>query len=304
MSAAQPALAVACRQLTKRYGKHRGIASLDLAVEPGEVFGFLGPNGAGKTTTIRTLLDLHRPTSGSAEIFGLDCQRSSLEIRSRTGNLAGDFALAPELTGARALAIAAAVRRHGDLTRAYELAERFHADLSRPLRELSRGNRQKIGLILALFHAPELLILDEPTSGLDPLMQSEFLTLLGEERDRGATIFLSSHELSEVQSVCDRVAMIRDGRLIATEDVDEMRDRALRHVTARFRPGGAAGVDFARLPGVSEVAVAGDELECRVQGDVGPLVGALHAAGVVELEISRPSLDELFLQFYREPAEA
>lgn len=202
------------------------------------------------------------------------------------------------------MTIAAAVRGTPDLTRAHELADRFHADLGRPLRELSRGNRQKIGLILALFHRPELLILDEPTSGLDPLMQSEFLALLREERAHGTTIFLSSHELSEVQAVCDRVAMVREGRLIATEDVDAMRDQALRHVTARLRPGGAAGVDFVALPGVTEVAVAGDELECRVQGDVGPLVGALNAAGVVDLEISRPSLDELFLQYYREPAEA
>ena len=304
MTSGAPTPAVECRKLTKRYGKHRGIDALDLVVAPGEIFGFLGPNGAGKTTTIRTLLDLHRPTSGSARIFGLDCQQHSLAIRARTGNLAGDFALAPELTGARALAIAAAVRGVVDLRRAHALAERFHADLRRPLRELSRGNRQKIGLVLALFHAPELLVLDEPTSGLDPLMQSEFLALIGEERARGATVFLSSHELSEVQAVCDRVAMIRDGRLIAIEDVDAMRDRAMRHVTARFRPGRTAAIDFAALPGVTDVTADANGLECRVQGDVGPLVGALHDAGVVELEISRPSLDELFLQFYREPADA
>ena len=295
--------AIECRRLTKRYGKSRGIEELTLSVERGEVLGFLGPNGAGKTTTIRTLLDLHRPTSGSASIFGLDCQADSLRIRARCGNLAGDFAIAPELTGERALQIAAAVRGHDDLRYASELAERFAVDLRRRSRELSRGNRQKIGLLLALFHRPDLLILDEPTSGLDPLMQAEFLTLLGEERQRGTTVFLSSHELSEVQAVCDRVAMVREGRLIATDSVAEMRDRALRHVTATFRAD-APEVDFAEVSGVSEVELTQLELRCKVHGDVEPLVDALARARVVDLEISRPSLDELFLDYYRDEVAA
>ncbi len=294
---------IQCVQLTKRYGRSRGIEDLTLAIEPGEVFGFLGPNGAGKTTTIRTLLDLHRATSGSAQIFGLDSRRDSLAIRARTGNLAGDFAIAPQLTGHRALALAAAVRGVDDLTRAHDLAERFHADLTRPLRELSRGNRQKIGLLLALFHSPELLVLDEPTSGLDPLMQASFLELLEEERERGTTVFLSSHELSEVQQICDRVAMVREGRLVAVESVDEMRDRASRHVVAELAAASTADV-FERLPGVSDVELVGAVLRCTVRGDVGPLVEALAQIGVHDLEIGRPSLDELFLERYREPVAA
>ncbi len=301
MTASSPA--IVCTQLTKRYGKSRGVTELTLTVESGEIFGFLGPNGAGKTTTIRTLLDLHRPTSGSAQIFGLDCQRKSLAIRARTGNLAGDFAIAPDLTGERALGIAAALRGVEDLRYAHELAARFHADLTRKTGELSRGNRQKVGLILALFHRPELLVLDEPTAGLDPLMQAEFLTLLREERERGTTVFLSSHELTEVQAVCDRVAMVRDGRLIAVEDVAAMRNRALRHVAAEFRAGRPT-VDFSRVPCVSEVELTPGGVVCQVQGDVGPLVAALAQADVVDLEISRPSLDELFLQYYREPVDA
>ncbi len=295
--------AVRCDRLTKRYGKSRGVEELTLTVDCGEVFGFLGPNGAGKTTTIRTLLDLHRPTSGSASIFGLDCQADSLAIRARSGNLAGDFSIAPELTGQRALSIAAAIRGVADLSRASELADRFNADLTRPMHELSRGNRQKIGLILALFHEPQLLVLDEPTAGLDPLMQSEFLELIGEEQARGTTVFLSSHELSEVQAVCDRVAMIRDGRLIAIEDVGSMRDRALRHVTARFRDG-APPMDFSRIAGVTDVEQSAGRLRCQVHGDVSALVSALAQAQVVDLEISRPSLDELFLEYYREPVQA
>jgi ABC-2 type transport system ATP-binding protein len=191
------ATAIECDRLTKRYGHRRGIESLSLTVDRGEVFGFLGPNGAGKTTTIRTLLDLHRPTSGTATILGLDSRADSLAIRARCGNLAGDFAVAPDLTGTRALHIAAAIRGCDDLRHARDLTERFGADLTRPMRELSRGNRQKIGLLLALFHRPELLILDEPTSGLDPLMQADFLSLIEEERARGTTVFLSSHERAE-----------------------------------------------------------------------------------------------------------
>ena len=193
-----------------------------MSVEAGEVFGFLGPNGAGKTTTIRTLLDLLHPTSGSARLFGLDSRNDSLAIRARVGNLPGDFSYDPRLAGRELVSFLAEVRGVRDLDRAFQLAERFHADLNRPLGGLSRGNRQKIGLIQAFFHDPELLILDEPTGGLDPLMQEEFLELVGEERQRGTSVFLSSHELDEVQRVCDRVGIIRDGRLVAVEKVAEL----------------------------------------------------------------------------------
>ena len=208
-------------RLTKRYGDARGIEDVSLSVEAGEVFGFLGPNGAGKTTTIRTLLNLMHPTSGSAQLFGLDSRRESLAIRARLGNLPGDFSIRPAADRARARVVPRGDPRRARPRSRAELAERFHADLERPLGELSRGGRQKIGLIQAFFHAPELLILDEPTGGLDPLMQEEFLGLLREERERGASVFLSSHELDEVQRACDSVGIIRDGRLVAVEKVVE-----------------------------------------------------------------------------------
>lgn len=294
---------IECDQLTKRYGRSRGIDGLTLSVEAGEVFGFLGPNGAGKTTTIRTLLDFHRATSGSARVFGFDSRAGSLEIRARTGNLPGDFALEGTLTGREALGFAASIRGVTDLTRAEEIAERFRGDLDRPLRELSRGNRQKVGLVLAMFHDPELLIFDEPTSGLDPLMQAEFLTVIAEQAARGATVFLSSHELEEVQRVCDRVAIIRSGKLITVEHVEVMREKAYRNVRVHF----AGPVDLGelgRVPNVEGVSLDGDHVDLRIRGDVDPLVKALAAHHVLDLELTRPSLDELFLDFYRDPETA
>ncbi len=292
---------IECDRLTKRYGRARGIDELSLRVEPGEVFGFLGPNGAGKTTTIRTLLDLQRPTAGAARLFGLDSHRDSLRIRARLGNVAGDFALEPQLSGRRALALAAAVRGVDDLRPAEELRERFRADLDRPLGELSRGNRQKIGLILALFHQPELLIFDEPTGGLDPLMQDEFLTVVGEQRDRGATVFLSSHELDEVQRICDRVGIVRDGRLIATEAPDRMRERAHRNVAVRFAgPTEPRLAGLREVPGVERLAEGADGVvRLRLRGPVAPLLRELAGDDVADLEIERPSLDELFRDYYR-----
>jgi ABC-2 type transport system ATP-binding protein len=284
-------------ELTKRYGRSRGIDAVSMAVDRGEVFGFLGPNGAGKTTTIRTLLDLLHPTSGTATVFGLDSHRDSRAIRARLGNLPGDFAYDPRLTGRELVTFLAEVRGMRGLGRAGELAERFHADLDRPLGELSRGNRQKVGLVQAAFHDPELLVLDEPSSGLDPLMQEEFLAFVGEERDRGHTVFLSSHELDEVQRACDRVAIIRAGRLVAVESVDDVTGRSYRHVMVAF----AAPVDpaeFLDIPGVSDLAQAGSRLTFRLTGDVDPVVKAAARHTVVELELSRPTLEEIFLTYY------
>jgi ABC-2 type transport system ATP-binding protein len=284
-------------ELTKRYRSARGIEAVSMAVEPGEVFGFLGPNGAGKTTTIRTLLDLLHPTSGSATIFGLDSRRDSLAIRARLGNLPGDFAYDPRLTGRELVTFLAELRGMPDLGRAAELAARFHANLDRPLGELSRGNRQKIALVQAAFHDPELLVLDEPSSGLDPLMQEEFLTFVAEERDRGHTLFLSSHELDEVQRACDRVAIIRDGRLVAVESVADVTGRSYRHVTLEF----AEPVDpeeFRRIPGVSELTAADRRLTFKAFGDVDPVIKAAARHTVTDLELSRPTLEEVFLTYY------
>jgi len=283
--------------LTKRYGEARGIDEISMTVEAGEVFGFLGPNGAGKTTTIRTLLDLLHPTSGSARLFGLDSRQDSLAIRARLGNLPGDFSYDPRLTGRELVSFLAEVRGLPDLGRAPQLAERFQGDLERPLGELSRGNRQKVGLIQAFFHDPELLILDEPTGGLDPLMQEEFLGLVREERERGATMFLSSHELDEVQRVCDRVGIIREGRLVAVEKVAELTGHAYRHVSLEFEEPVDAS-EFAQLPGVSELVSEGRTIRFKVAGDLDPVVKAAARHTVSDIEIGQPTLEEIFLTYY------
>ena len=285
------------RDLTKVYGPVRGIEGVSLTVEQGEVFGFLGPNGAGKTTTIRTLLDLQRPTSGSATIFGLDTRRESVAIRARIGNLSADFDFDPRWTGRELVGYTSALRGLPDQGGAEELAQRFEADLSRPLGDLSHGNRQKIGLINAFFHEPELLILDEPTSGFDPLMQEEFLALLREQHDAGRTIFLSSHDLDEVQRVCDRVGIIREGRLISVERVADLIEQSYRRVRVEF----AQPVDpqeFAAIDGVESVELDGRVLTFTVVGALDSVVK--HAAGheVVDLEVGHPSLEEIFIAMY------
>ena len=285
-------------RLTKRYGDSRGIEELSLTVRRGEIFGFLGPNGAGKTTTIRTLLDLLHPTSGSARLFGLDSRRDSLAIRARLGNLPGDFAYDERLCGRELLDLFAALRGVASMQAAHVLAERFEANLDKPLRELSRGNRQKIGLIQALFHAPELLILDEPTGGLDPLMQEEFHELVGEERERGTTVFLSSHDLDEVERLCDRAAFIRDGRLVAVEHVADLTRRRYRHATVELAQP-VDGAELAALPGVRDVELDG----CRARfgfeaSALDDVVKALARYAVVDLELAHPSLEEVFMTYY------
>ncbi len=270
-----------------------------MTVERGEIFGFLGPNGAGKTTTIRTLLDLLHPSGGSARIFGHDSRSDSVAIRARLGNLPGDFGFGKHTTGREALSLLARLRGVAGLDRAEDLAGRFRADLARPLGQLSRGNRQKVGLILALFHQPELLILDEPTSGLDPLMQEEFLALVCEERKRGCTVLLSSHELDEVERVCDRVGIIRDGRLIAVERVADLIGKTQRRVSVEF----AEPIDLADLrgcPGVTALVVDGARVTFRVAGDVDPVVKAISRRTVVDLEFARPTLEEVFLTYYED----
>jgi ABC-2 type transport system ATP-binding protein len=287
-------------RLTKRYGAARGIDDLTMSVERGEVFGFLGPNGAGKTTTIRTLLDLLHPTSGRARVFGLDSRREREAIHARLGNLPGDFAYDPRLSGRELLTFLAELRGVRGLGRAEALAERFQADLDRPLGELSRGNRQKIGLVQAAFHDPELLVLDEPTSGLDPLMQEAFLTFVREERQRGRTVFLSSHDLDEVERVCDRVGIIRDGRLAAIENVEEITGRAYRHVTLEF----ADRVDpdeFGRLPGVIDLEPKGRRIAFKATGELDPIIKAAARHTLTDIELVRPTLEEVFLTYYGGP---
>ncbi len=281
--------------LTKSYGKNRGVIDVSLDVRPGEVFGFLGPNGAGKTTTIRTLLDFIRPNSGVAQIFGLDVHEQSKEIRRRIGYLPGDLALYEKLKGAEMLRYMGNLRGGVEWDHVRELAERLHSDLSRPIRTLSQGNRQKIGLIQALMHKPELLILDEPTNGLDPLIQQVFYRLISEVE--GQTVFLSSHNLPEVERVCDRVGIIREGRLIAVEEVAALKSRALRQLEIHF----AAPVPesaFANVAGVSDLAVEQNVLRCSVKGTLDAVIKAASKFEVVNVISHELSLEEIFLAYY------
>jgi ABC-2 type transport system ATP-binding protein len=285
--------------LTKLYGKARGIEDVTFSVEPGEVFGFLGPNGAGKTTAIRTLLDMLHPTRGSAHIFGLDSQRDSVAIRARLGNLPGDFGYGKQASGREALRLLARLRGIEGIGRAEALAGRFRADLDRPLGQLSRGNRQKVGLILATFHSPELLILDEPTSGLDPLMQEEFMALVAEERERGCTVVLSSHELDEVERVCDRVGIVRTGKLIAVERVAELLGKALRTVSLELVDAGDLA-DLRALPNVTDLQMLDGKVSFKVSGDLDAAIKAIAQHRVADMELTHPTLEEVFLTYYRE----
>jgi ABC-2 type transport system ATP-binding protein len=290
--------AIETHRLTKRYGKARGIDEVDLVVERGEVFGFLGPNGAGKTTTIRTLLDYHRPTAGRATILGLDSHQDAVQVHRRTGYLPGDLALYEKLTGREHTEWLADVRGLHDLRDRDTLAERFELDLDRPIRDLSQGKRQKVGIVQAFMHRPELLLLDEPTGGLDPLMQEEFRVLVREVVHDGVTIFLSSHSLDEVERTADRVGVIREGRMVAVDSVDDLQAKAKRHVVVRFdRPVDIS--QFASLPGVSETSVVGDELRLTVSGSLDDIVKAAARHTVVDF-VSRPAdLEEIFLEVYR-----
>jgi ABC-2 type transport system ATP-binding protein len=284
--------------LTKSFGEQRGISDLELEVAAGEVYGFLGPNGAGKSTTIRLLLGLYRPTSGVARVFGLQPARDAAAIHARIGYLPGELALHPRLTGRRHVDFAARVRGMRDRTYLDQLVERFAVVMDRPVHTLSKGNRQKIGVVLALMHRPELLILDEPTSGLDPLMQDEFARLMRETVDEGRTVFLSSHELDEVQRVVDRVAIIKDGRLVVTDTVEGLRRAAPLTVEFRF-PGRVDPHVFETVEGVSVLGSDDGRVELSLRGAVAPLLRAAAALEPIDMTARRADLDELFLRYYR-----
>ncbi len=287
------------QKLTKYYGEQRGVLDLDMNVMPGGVFGYLGPNGAGKTTTIRLLLDLIRPTGGSATILGLDTQADSLEIRRRIGYLPADPALYDNLTGKQFLLHVAALKGGIPWTKIKRLADRLDCDLSRNIRTLSQGNRQKVAVIRAFMHEPELLILDEPTSGLDPLIQQEFERMVLEVEADGRTVFLSSHILKEVEDLCDRVAIIRDGRLVAVEDVAAFKARSIRSLKVRFGAPVSKGAIRA-VDGVRNVIVNGDALKCEVVGSLDGFIKTAAKHEVVDIAVHEPSLEEIFLAFYRD----
>ena len=291
--------AIDTRRLGKYYGSDRGVVDLDLQVTEGEVFGFLGPNGAGKTTAIRLLLDLIRPSSGSARVLGLDSVRGSLQIRRRTGYLPGELSLYGRLTGEQNLRYFANLQGGVEWPYVTTIAERLDCDLSRPVRDLSTGNKRKLGLLQALMMRPELLILDEPTVGLDPLVQHEFYRLVEESRQAGQTIFLSSHVLPEVQRVCDRVGFIRAGELVAVEDVATIVSKAIRELEVVFATP-VAPQALAGVIGVSDVSVSGNGLRLKVAGPFDPLIKKLAGFEVVSLTSREPDLEDLFLAFYGE----
>jgi ABC-2 type transport system ATP-binding protein len=294
---------IATTGLSKDYGSGRGLFGLDLEVQPGEVFGFLGPNGAGKSTTMRLLLDLIKPTSGSARVLGLDSSRDSLEIRRRVGFLPGDLALYPKLTG-RAVLDYFAELRGGIETRVRDsLVERFGADLDRPVRELSTGNRRKLGLIQAFMHEPEVLILDEPIAGLDPLVQQSFHALLAEVSAQGRTVFLSSHTLSEVERVTHRLAILRQGRLVVVDSLENLRRVAVQRLEIEFGEPVDTG-EFRELPGVTEVAADGRTVTVSFEGSADPVVKAAARHEIRALRPREDDLEEIFLRYYQEEPPA
>jgi ABC-2 type transport system ATP-binding protein len=295
--------AIRTEGLSKDFGAGHGLFDLDLEVERGEVFGFLGPNGAGKSTTMRLLLDLIEPTAGSASMLGLDTRGDSLEIRRRVGFLPGDLALYPRLTGAEALDYLAELRGGVDRVVRDSLAERFDAQLDRPIRELSSGNRQKVGLIQAFMHEPELLILDEPIAGLDPLVQQSFHALLAEVSAQGRTVFLSSHTLSEVERVTHRVAILRAGRLVVVDSLENLRQVAVQRVEIEFtRP--VSAEQFRALPGVREAKADGRHMTVSFEGSADAIVKVAAAHEVRAIRTHEHDLEEIFLRYYRDAAPA
>jgi ABC-2 type transport system ATP-binding protein len=290
---------VRLERLTRSYGRQRGIVELDLTIRAGEVFGFLGPNGAGKTTTIRTMLDLIRPTSGRVTIFGLDAQRDSVAVRRRLGYVPGDLRLYARLTPRDLFRYFASLRGMRSLAGAERLADRFELEVDRPIAALSRGTRQKVGLVQAFMHEPDLLVLDEPTSGLDPLVQQTFNDLARETAAAGRTVFLSSHVLSEVQHVADRVALVRDGRLALVDDVDTIRARALTRIEVTFATPPPTHA-FDGVEHVREVERRGSMVVFHVHGEIDAFVKTLAQHRVVALNSHEADLEDVFLSLYRD----
>lgn len=289
--------AIACVGLTKDYGQGRGVFDLDLTIRRGEVFGFVGPNGAGKTTTIRLLMDLIRPDRGGATVLGLDSRRDSLALKRRIGYLPGELPQFPGVSGGYVIGLLAGLRGGVDPADVLALAARLDLDLDARYEKLSHGNKQKVHLVQAFMHRPDLLILDEPTLGLDPLVQREFRTMVAEAAAAGATVLLSSHVLAEVELICDRIGLIRAGRLLRVGSMEELRTVRAHQVDAMVR-GGLDAQDaehLAQLPGLSEVTVDGGRLTCTVRGSIGPLLAWLTAHDVVELDSRELSLEEVFL---------
>lgn len=296
-----PDYVIETRGLTVFYGRHRGIIDVDLAIRQGEVFGFLGPNGAGKTTAMRVLLDVIRPTRGTASALGMDCQREGVEIRRRTGYIPGELSLYPNMTGRRFLDTLSRLRGdHTDLQHRRELCHRLQFDPGRRIQEYSSGNKRKLGLVMAFMHQPDLLILDEPTLGVDPLVAQTVLQLVNEVRDQGRTVFLSSHILSEVQSVCDRVGIIREGRLVEVGEVDALTTQPFHRL--RFVLKEDIPKDAFTYPGVTEKGRIDHEIQLEVRDNLEAVLEEALTYGVIDIETHPVTLEEVFLAYYGERA--
>jgi ABC-2 type transport system ATP-binding protein len=289
--------AIETSHLTKFYGKSRGITDVDLTVPTGQIFGFLGPNGAGKSTTIRLLLDLIRPTTGSARVLGLDSRRDRLAIDRRVSYVPGELALYGDLTGRQLLGYLGNLQGSVDGGYREQLIERLELDPSKKVKSLSRGNKQKVGLVAAFMIRPELLILDEPTAGLDPFIQIQFEHLCDEARDEGRTVFISSHQLPEVEHLCDAVGIIREGRLLAVESIASLKARALRRLEIDFGEPVSAE-SFAGLAGIRDLSIDDGTLRCTVMGSLDGLVKAASRYEVLNLRSVETSLEEIFLAYY------
>lgn len=287
--------------LAKNYGKLQAVRGIDLEARHGEVFGFVGPNGAGKSTTIRCILDLLRPTEGEIRVFGQDPRTDGAAIRERVAYVPGELRLPERISARQFLGSIGRLRSRFNRDRMADLADRFKLDLDRPIRHLSSGNRRKVSVLAAFLADAELLILDEPTGGLDPLMQHEFLKLVRERRDAGATVFLSSHILSEVQSVADRLAVLRSGRIVASGTVNEVRGLARQRVEIWFE--NAAPPGLTQIPGLGDPMIDGRQFRALLTGSARPLIDSLHGLPIESIQIQEPDLEEAFLGLYEEDGE-
>lgn len=284
--------------LTKAYGRAVALHDVNLSIEAGEVFGYLGPNGAGKSTTLRLLMGMLRPSSGSAEVLGLDAWSAAVDVHRRVGYVPGELALYERMTGREHITYFGHLRRRPDPKPAMAFADRLDLDLDKTVRALSKGNRQKLALVLALMSGPELLVLDEPTDGLDPFVQQEFYAILREHTAAGGTVLLSSHVLSEVQRVADRVGVLREGRLIAVERLEDMREKALHHVVAEFAEP-VTEAEFRDLPGVRDVVIRDGTLRCSApQSALDALVKRVARHALVDFECAEADLEETFMAYY------
>ena len=284
------------RQLTKDYGNNRGIFDVSLSVKKGEVFGFLGPNGAGKSTTIRHLMGFIQADQGSCQINGLDCLRDHARIQQALGYLPGEIAFMDDMTGLEFIKFMAKMKGMTDLTKAYELMERFELNPQGKIKKMSKGMKQKIGIICAFMHDPELLILDEPSSGLDPLMQNRFIELVLEEKQRGKTIFMSSHIFEEIERTCDRTAMIKDGRLISIEELQTL--KASKHKTYQIMFATEELVEQFMNEGFECEQVESNVIKVVPRNNLNYLLATLSRYDIIDLDITKPTLEELFLHFY------